>query len=252
MLLLRITLGIAIVAALATTALVWVQVKPQVEGIIAKRDEFEGKWKTELAARQKAVKELQETSEKLKTTEDNLAKTTEAKNKAEANVSTLDASVKSLTGQLNQAKEEITRIAQQLSAWAATGLTVDQVKATVAELKTAKDANAAMEEEKKLLTKDIDRLNRELLIYRGTNDAPVVLKQGTKGKIMVVDPKWDFVVIDIGINQELLPNGILMVSRAGKLIGKIKVATVQQDRAIANILPGWKLEELMEGDLVFY
>ena len=58
MLLLRITLGIAIVAALATTALVWVQVKPQVEGIIAKRNEFESKWKTELSARQKAVKEL--------------------------------------------------------------------------------------------------------------------------------------------------------------------------------------------------
>jgi hypothetical protein len=43
-----------------------------------------------------------------------------------------------------------------------------------------------------------------------------------------------------------------MVSRNGKLIGKVRVSTVQPDRSIANIVPGWQLEEIMEGDQVIF
>jgi hypothetical protein len=43
-----------------------------------------------------------------------------------------------------------------------------------------------------------------------------------------------------------------MVSRGGKLIGKVKVATVHAERSIANVMPGWKLGELMEGDQVIF
>lgn len=42
----------------------------------------------------------------------------------------------------------------------------------------------------------------------------------------------------------------MMVSRDGKLIAKIKVVSVQADRCIANIMPQWKLGDVMEGDLV--
>ncbi|MBM3848208.1 MAG: hypothetical protein FJ405_18220 [Verrucomicrobia bacterium] len=102
------------------------------------------------------------------------------------------------------------------------------------------------------MNRELTRLGRELDSLRGTNDVPVILKAGTKGKILVVDPKWDFVVLDIGLKDELLPNGILMVAREGKLIGKVKVSRVHQDRSIANIIPGWKLQDISEGDLVFY
>lgn len=252
MLLLRITLGIAILAALATTALVWVQVKPQVATIIEKRNEFEKQANSERSAKQKALKDLGETTAKLQTTETNLIKMTAEKNEAVARATTFENDAKTLSTQLNQTKEDLNGKNQQLAAWNATGLTVEQVKGTVAELKQVKDANSALEDEKKLLTKDNGRLNRELERYRGTNEVEVVLKAGTKGRILVVDPKWDFVVLDIGANQELQTNGILMVSRQGKLIGKVKIANVLQDRAIANILPGWKLDDLMEGDQVFY
>jgi hypothetical protein len=82
-------------------------------------------------------------------------------------------------------------------------------------------------------------------------DGPI-LPAGTKGKILVVDPKWDFVVVNLGEKDLMVPEGVLMVQRDGKLIGKVRIAEVRSDRSIANIIPGWKLQEPMEGDMVFY
>ena len=71
-----------------------------------------------------------------------------------------------------------------------------------------------------------------------------------KGKILVADPKWEFIVVDVGENQGVLEDGELLVNRNGKLIAKVRVRSVQKDRSIANVLPGWKLGDLMEGDQV--
>jgi len=68
--------------------------------------------------------------------------------------------------------------------------------------------------------------------------------------VVVVDPKWDFVVLDIGADQDVLENGELLVSRGGKLVDKVIVRTVEKDRCIANIMPGWKLGDVYEGDEV--
>jgi hypothetical protein len=42
----------------------------------------------------------------------------------------------------------------------------------------------------------------------------------------------------------------LLVNRNGKLVAKVKVRSVQKDRAVANVMPGWQLGEVMEGDQV--
>ena len=41
----------------------------------------------------------------------------------------------------------------------------------------------------------------------------------------------------------------LLVSRQGKLVAKAKVNRVQTDRCVANLVPGWGLGEVMEGDV---
>jgi hypothetical protein len=57
-------------------------------------------------------------------------------------------------------------------------------------------------------------------------------------------------VLDIGENQGVLEYGELLVNRNGKLVGKIVVRTVQKDRSVANLLPGWEIGEVLEGDQV--
>ena len=66
----------------------------------------------------------------------------------------------------------------------------------------------------------------------------------------MVDPKWDFVVLDIGDDQGVSADGELLVSREGKLVAKVIVRSLEKDRCIANIIPGWKLGEMIEGDEV--
>jgi hypothetical protein len=36
------------------------------------------------------------------------------------------------------------------------------------------------------------------------------------------------------------------------LVAKVQIRSVQSDRSIANVMPGWKLSEVMEGDQVLY
>jgi hypothetical protein len=65
-----------------------------------------------------------------------------------------------------------------------------------------------------------------------------------------VDPKWEFVVLDIGDDQGVLQQGQLLVSRDGKLVAKVIVTRTDKDRSVANVMPGWKLGEIFEGDTV--
>jgi hypothetical protein len=71
-----------------------------------------------------------------------------------------------------------------------------------------------------------------------------------KGKVVVVDPKFDFIVLDVGESQGVLERGEMLVSREGKLVAKVRVWTVERQRCVANVLPGWKLADVMEGDQV--
>jgi len=75
---------------------------------------------------------------------------------------------------------------------------------------------------------------------------------GLRGKVLVADPKYNFVVLDIGSDQKVVTAGRFLVSRNGKLIAKLKVSSVQPNRSIANVMPGWNLSEVIEGDQVFY
>ena len=95
----------------------------------------------------------------------------------------------------------------------------------------------------------IKRLENELAIYK-TPDYAVPLPAGLKGKILVTDPKWNFVVLNVGEEQGVLEHGEFLVNRDGKLVAKVKVRSVQKDRSIANVVPGWQLGEVMEGDQV--
>jgi hypothetical protein len=71
-----------------------------------------------------------------------------------------------------------------------------------------------------------------------------------KGQVLVADPKWEFVVLNIGEDDGVLTDGELLVNRNGRLVAKVRVQSVQKDRSIANLVNGWKLSDVIEGDLV--
>jgi hypothetical protein len=250
MLPLRICLVLAILAGIGVIVLNMVVLKPQVEGIMTQRATHSNDWVKVTGEKKKVDKKLVETESELKTTRTDLESTKQ--NLAEATAKATEqtnlakdraATIAKLTAQLKAAEDE-------LAAWKATGFTVDQIAGLAAKVKALTLENEVIKEEKGLLTARVKKLEKELEIALGGGRDPE-LPSTARGSVLVVDPKWDFLVLDFGSNRGLIERGVLLISRNGSLVAKVRVTNVQPDRCIANIMPGWKLKDVMEGDLAF-
>ena len=71
--------------------------------------------------------------------------------------------------------------------------------------------------------------------------------------VTAVDPQWGFVVLNAGESSTLEPNTILLVTRNGKNIAKLKVTSKERTKTVAAIVPGTlaKGNRVEEGDRVF-
>ena len=79
---------------------------------------------------------------------------------------------------------------------------------------------------------------------------PISLPAKLTGKVLVTDPKWNFVVLNVGEDQQVLKYAELLIHRNGALVARVKVTSVQKDRCVANVMPGGKLGDILEGDQV--
>lgn len=249
--LLRISLIVAIVAGLGVGAVTHFVVRPHVQSIIDARNDFDSKWQSEQKRANSLKRSLDDTNKVLVATSRKLAETETARDAAEARAKEENKRAAGLQETLTQRLGELREAQQKLSQWDQVGLTPDQIKGVLDSEKKLRAASAALSLENQLLAKRLKSAEDRLLSVLGpTSDVP--LDPGTKGKVLVVDPKWDFVVLDIGERENLRANGVMMVHRNGKLVAKVRIVSVQGARSIANIMPGWKLDEVLEGDTVFY
>jgi molecular chaperone GrpE (heat shock protein) len=249
---LRVFLIVAILAGLGVIGVSQFMVRPHLQAIITEREQHKEEARKQTQRANKAEKSLKETTAKLEETTKQLEETSNQLAAANKKIEEQTGHIAKLQGDLEQTSARLNTASQKLAAWDFLGVTPDQVKVIMDANKKMQATIAASEEEKKILARDLRTTKAKLQQYETGGEAVVELPPGTKGKIMVVDPKWNFVVLDIGQQQGLLPNGVLMVSRDAKLVGKVKVVSVEQNRSIANIMPGWKLAEIMEGDQVLY
>jgi hypothetical protein len=247
--LIRISLIVAIVAALAVGALNFIVVKDKITTLTDDRDSQRSQKQqaqTELAS---TKKELAKTKDDLAQTQQELSDTQAARDKAVADAAAQSKRADDLSDKLTKTTQERDDARNGLAAYTATGLTSDQVGKLNFTLKNAQTEIEAINEEKMVLQRAVNRLTTRLEKYEGP-DTDITLRADLKGKILVVDPKWNFVVLNIGEDQGVRENGELLVSRDGKLVAKVIVRSIEKDRSIANIVPGWQLGEVIEGDEV--
>lgn len=250
--LLRISLGIAILAAIGALYLGQVELAPKIAGLKTdlqtaqtERDDSQKKEKTAVAEAKKskadmdaAKKELADTSQSL---DDSRSKLSEQQNRANK----LSTDLTKTTGERNEAREE-------LSIWRAAGLTVDQVRGMKTQVAKLNEEREAIAGENTILIRSNRQLQNRLAIYEGDLQKDPEMPAGLKGKVLAVDPKYDFVVLDIGGNQGAVERGKLLISRAGKLVGAVRITKVEPTRSIANIIADLKQSDVLEGDQVLY
>ena len=247
--LIRISLIVAIAAGLIAGALNIVKVRDKITTLITQRDDFHTQRDQVQAQLNTTKKDLAKTKDDLTQTQQELTDTKTQRDKAVAEAKTQTTRADGLADKLTKTTQERDDAQAKLAAYQATGLTADQVGSLNKSLNSTRNELEAVKEENGVLQRTVNRLQAQINELIGTNYV-VTLRADLRGKIVAVDPKWDFVVLNIGGDEGVLNDGEMLVSRDGKLVAKVIVRSVQKDRSIANVVPGWQLGDIIEGDEV--
>ncbi len=248
--LLRIALILAIIAGLAAAGISHFMVDPKIKNLTTElgdtKDTLDRTQKSEAKFRKESQQlraELDDTSKILDVATNELARVSARAIQQEQRANRAAAELETTTKERNLAQAE-------LASWRATGLSPDQIKGVVDDLKSANEKIDVYEKEKDVLARNNKKLSMELAKVLRPNVDPEM--QPMKGRVLAVDGKWNFVVVDIGSEQGAVERGVLLVNRDGKLVGKVRLTSVERNRSVANIIPEWKQAEFMEGDQVLY
>jgi len=223
-----------------------------------------GKWndtKQELTTANGKVTTL---SGQLKTAQNDLKTAQDAQKAAEQKASDDDSKITDLNNQLTGAQKDAAdakaaldgakkdaadakaQIAQMTTDLG--GKTVQQYKddVTTAE-KNAADAQA----QQKVLQDGLDQANQKIkdLIADINAEKNKTEPPGVSGKVTFVDRTWNFVVLDVGLDAGVVPNGELIVYRGKTFLGKVRITRADPNDAVAEILPDVK-GQIQVGDAV--
>lgn len=245
--LLRISLIIAILAGLGAGVVSYLEVSDKIPALAKQRDDEHSAKVTALGDLSKTKTELAKTKNDLSQTKQDLADTQSERDKAVTRADAQGKRADELSDKVAKVTTERDSAQNSLAQYKATELTPEQVFKLSKDLKSARVEVEVVNGEKVVLFHTISRLTNELAKYVGPEEF-VKLRADLHGKILVVDPKWDFVVLNVGEDQGVISQGEMLVSRQGKLVAKVIVRSVQKDRCIANLVPGWKMGEMFEGD----
>ena len=252
--LLKISLGLAILVGLVTLYVTHFQVAGNITTLKNDLTSTQQSLQTSQQEVTKANKDLKTVRGQLDDTVKAFGEATNELAQAQSKAREQQTRADRATADLNTVTGERNVAQQELSQWRLFEMSPDQIRNNLARLRTVERERDVFTTENKAMQRKIGSLQTELRRYTGDVEQEVTLPPGTRGTVIAVDPKYDFVVLDVGGNQGILENARLLVNREGKLVGKIKITSVEPNRSIANVLPEWKQEgsEIMEGDQVFF
>jgi myosin heavy subunit len=244
----RISLIVAIIAGLAVAVLNFWQVKEKVNNLqIHDRDETAAHAKY-LKLYTDTDKTLKKTVAELKQTKATLEATSEERDTAVKKADEQTKLAERLQKDLDTTLAERNTARDRLTAYEVTGLSPREVATLREDMKALEKTLKGAQAESKVLAEHNETLKNQLDRFLHP-ERHVTLPASLTGKVLVVDPKYNFVLLDIGENQRAKEYGEMLVNRNGKLVAKVMIRGMQKDRSIANIMPG-ELGEVMEGDQV--
>lgn len=191
--------------------------------------------------------------------------------KAHADQATAEGKLKDATTTAETAKAEMAKIQEQATA-AATALNdakqkateaqdaLDKVKASLGtdtpeglrtDKKKAEDDLAAALSEKKIMEDQLQKSQQQVadMVENINRSKRGLNKEGVSGKVTFVDRTWNFVVLNVGLQDGVVPNGELIVYRGKTFLGKVRVTKSDPNDSVAEIMPDVK-GNIQIGDIV--
>lgn len=183
----------------------------------------------------------------LKTASQNLANTVTEKDQVTSKLSGAQTELEKSKAQVAQLTNDRTSLEAQI-----TQLTADlQAKTQELEQKsTAGSANPAeggydqqaqLAEQQTLITKlqgDLDSTRSQLAGFQREKEDRMrqKMRNGLEGRVLAVNPAWNFVVLSLGDKNGVVNNAELLVKRGAQFIGKVRVTSVEPSTSIADIV----------------
>src|SRR5437879_9931737 len=202
--------------------------------------------KAETASRKEAETALLEAqsnyielSERLKQTQDELDVVVEERQTAVSAANTLKVRLVQSAAESANVTRERDEALQELSRYRFAGLEPKEIAKAALYIRELESSLTKLQTENQAL-------HRRIAAFQMVSIPPggPPLPPDLKAQVVAYDPKWRFLVLDIGESQGVVPQAELLVAREGKLVAKVKVARVEENRCIANHLPNWKLSEV--------
>lgn len=192
--------------------------------------------------------ELQDTKQDLENTKVELAQAKDDLAQTKTELADAQSEIVDLKSELETKEVELAQASTRIDQ-----LEQDKVSMQT-QLDDLNDTLVRAEEETKDLQDQVATLEQtiEIMMAERGEIQPVDIPEGLSGHVVLVNPYWNFVVLDIGSEAGLRSTAELLVHRDDRLIGKIKVSTVEDEMAIAEIMMDWEQVPIREGDTVFY
>ncbi|HEY5705028.1 MAG TPA: hypothetical protein VIS96_05595 [Terrimicrobiaceae bacterium] len=173
----------------------------------------------------KTAAERDQLTSKLSGTQSDLEKT-------KGQVTALSADKTSLEAQIAQLNSDLEERTRELEQKGTAGPTA--VEAT-------SDQQAQLAEQQTLITKlqgDLDSARSQLsaLTKEKQDRVHQRMRNGLEGRILAVNPAWNFVVLSLGDKNGVVSNAELLVKRGTQFIGKVRVTSVEPSTSIADIV----------------
>lgn len=177
-------------------------------------------------------------------------------------INALEADVARLEGEKKALQDTVAKLEKDVAEKKAKieelNASLEEAKASIEDLKAQvdklRDSLKDKDDEIKSLKATIDRLIAKETGTASTN-ATKNMTFGTKGKILLVNPTWNFVVIGMSPEANLAVGVELTIQREDKMIGKVRISDVNEQYQLAiadTLLAPWKQSNPEVGDNVFY
>jgi septal ring factor EnvC (AmiA/AmiB activator) len=214
----------------------------------------EGNLETERANHKATTDQLAEKTSKLAATESALNVENQRVKDLEGQVAEVNKAKDDLTKALDTTKSELTVAKKEVETL--TQKMADARPEEVARLRDDLDKVTKLKEnltgENQILTqklkgfeKQVADLGEEIKILKTT-------PQNLRGKVVMVQPEWGFMVLDVGHRHRVQPNSEFIVYRNDQLVTKVKVVDVKEANSIAEFMRGFQKLPPQVGDTVVY
>lgn len=248
----KILLILALLTGGGSIAVSHFMVKPRIEKAEKEAKDNLQKFTAESAAKARVQGELNETKQVLDTTKSELETTKTSLAGKSAELDKANQDIAGLNSKVSQKDGQIKKLIDDNKEFVEFGKSMGDIKKTYAALPVVTKQRDVFTAENKVLQTEVNRLKnkmREMDRYSLISPA-VRLPAGLTGKIVSVDPRYEFVILSIGAKAGALVDGEMVISRGGELVGKVRIASVEADYSVANVIQSWKKKDAVEGDTV--